>query len=156
MARVITAQPAVSKPVRIHMELVPDTWTTLISADDFSVPDPQRNWPDDLRDPLDVNRRIQPGQVLFVAPLMVFNTDPNASHTIMLRTLLEDETVIPQARVTIPKGETYTHPIPGQRLLKLGVASATGDALQVMASTADMLTITGAASQGSIEEHQPQ
>ena len=156
MPRILTAQPAVARPVRIFMRNVPTVWTSLAEAPDFSVPDPQQAWPAALRDPADATRRIQPGQILFLAPLMIFNSDPNLSHTIELCTLLEDgTTIIAQAAVTIPRRETYTHPIPGQRLLKLNPASATGDALQVRASAADMLQITGAAAQGAIEEHQP-
>jgi hypothetical protein len=157
MTRIFTAQPAVARPIRIRMVDVPDLWTTLVAAPDFSVPDPQQAWPTAFRDPNDPNRRIQPGQVLFLAPLMIFNTDPNASHRIEIRTVFEDGiTVIEQAAVTIPKRETYTHPIPGQRLLKLDPASETGDALQVRASAPDLLQITGAAAQGAIEEHQPE
>lgn len=156
MPRILTAQPAAAKPVRVHMRSVPDVWTTLIAAPDFSVPDPQRTWPEPLRDPLESTRRIQPGQVLFLAPLMIFNSDPNDSHMIELRTVLEDGiTIIEQASVTIPRRETYTHPIPGQRLLKLDPATQTGDALQVRASAPDRLQITGAAAQGALEEHQP-
>ena len=156
MARILTAQAAAATPVRVHMRNVPDVWTTLITASDFSVPDPQRTWPDPLRDPLDDTRRIQPGQVLFLAPLMIFNSDPNDSHRIELRTVLEDGiTIIDQAAITIPRRETYTHPIPGQRLLKLDPDAATGDALQVRASAPEVLHITGAAAEGAIEEHQP-
>lgn len=156
MPRILTAQPAAAKPARVHMTGVPNTWTTLIAASDFSVPDPQRTWPEALRDPLEDTRRIQPGQVLFLAPLMIFNSDPNTSQTIEIRTLLEDGiTIIDQAAITIPKRETYTHPIPGQRLLKLDPNAPTGDALQVRASAPDLLHITGAAAEGAIEEHQP-
>lgn len=156
MSRILTAQPAVARPVRIHLRAVPGSWTTLIAAPDFSVPDPQQAWPAAFRDPEDANRRIQPGQVLFLAPLMIFNSDPNTSQTIEIRTILEEDgTVIDQAAITIPRRETYTHPIPGQRLLKLDPTTATGDALQVRASAPDLLHITGAAARGAIEEDLP-
>jgi hypothetical protein len=68
MVRIITKLAATAKPIRISLIGVPTAWTTVLEANDFSVPDPTRlTWPE--RDPIDPDRRIQPGYALILAPL---------------------------------------------------------------------------------------
>ncbi|WBH17043.1 hypothetical protein [Sphingomonas radiodurans] len=155
MARIITRESAAAKPLRIALAGVPVDWTTILEANDFSVPDTSVRWPGVAnRDPANADRRIQPGFALIEAPLMFHNTDV-VERRIDIRILTEDAAEVVQARITIPAGDTYMHPAPGQRLLKLTLASASGDRLQVRAEVAGVIHLTAAASEGAAEQHQP-
>jgi len=135
---------------------VPTAWTTILEANDFSAPDPNNDWPE--RDPANADRRIQPGYALILAPLMLHNTS-GADCWVEIRTLVEGAVApageVSQLRVTIPARDTYLHPAPGQQLLKLTLASANGDRLQIRAQTAGVIHLTSAAAEGSAEQHQP-
>jgi hypothetical protein len=155
MARIITREAAAAKPLRIAIAGLATAWTTILEANDFSIPDTSVRWPGvENRDPGDANRRIQPGFALVEAPLMFHNTD-TVARWVEIRILTEAAAEVLQARVTIPAGDTYMHPAPGQRLLKLTLASANGDRLQVRAQTASVIHLTAAASEGGAEQHQP-
>ncbi|MDN5568707.1 MAG: hypothetical protein L0G27_08200 [Paracoccus sp. (in: a-proteobacteria)] len=154
MPRILTQQAASAKPVRVALTSIPTDWTTILDAPDFSVPDTLPNFPND-RDPTDpANRRIQPGFALVLAPLMIYNSSGSETW-VEIRILTESGDSILQARQTIPGGETYLHPAPGQRLLKTQIATANGDRLQVRAQAANVLSLTGSASEGAAEQHQP-
>jgi hypothetical protein len=89
---------------------------------------------------------------------MLHNTS-GADCWVEVRTLLEGAVApageVSQLRVTIPARDTYLHPAPGQQLLKLTLASANGDRLQIRAQTAGVIHLTSAASEGGAEQHQP-
>ena len=153
MARINTRLAATAQPVRIAFEGVPTAWTTILEANDFSVPDPNQDWPE--RDPDNPNRRIQPGYALVLAPLMMHNTS-GASCWVEVRTMTESGDEVNQLRIDIPSLDTYLHPAPGQQLLKLDLSTATGDRMQIRAQTAGVIHLTSAAAQGSAEKHQPE
>lgn len=153
MARVIISQSAVSKPVRIAVAGLAVDWLTILEANDFSLPDPQGIFPDDV-DPADADRRIEPGVALIESPLMFHNVS-DANCWVELQVLTEGGDSVVQCKITIPPGDTYTHPAPGQRLLKLLKASANGDRMQVRAQTVNVIHLTAAASEGGSEQHQP-
>jgi len=155
MPRIITREAAAGRPIRLAIAGLATAWTTILEANDFSVPDESLRWPGaGNRDPLNALRRIQPGFALIESPLMFHNTSA-ANCWVEIQTLTEAGVAVLQARVTIPPGDTYTHPAPGQRLLKLTLASANGDRMQVRAQTANVIHLTAAASEGSAEQHQP-
>ena len=153
MARITTRLAATSRPVRMAVSGLPTEWTTVLEANDFSVPDPNEDWPE--RDPLDTDRRIQPGYALVLAPMMFHNTSA-VQCWVEVRTLTEAGAEVSQVQVVVPPLDTYSHPAPGQQLLKLTLASANGDRLQVRAQTADVIHLTSAAAEGSAEQHQPE
>jgi hypothetical protein len=155
MTRIITAQPGSSVPKPILIPAITVEWMTLLEAPDFSLPDTQLRWPGvENRDPANNLRRIRPGFALIESPLM-FNNSGTVSRWVEIRILSEMEVPVLQARYTVPGGETYPHPAPGQRLLKRTLASLNGDRLQVRAEVAGVISVTAAASEGAADQHQP-
>jgi len=154
MPRIITRQPAVARPVGIYVAGLGTTFNEVIEVPDYSVPDPNRNWPNS-RDPNDDDRRIVPGMVMLEAPLLCHNT--STSPVILeIRIFPEDQNNgVMQARIEIPGQDTYQHPVPGQRLVKRQITSINGDSLQLKASVGGVVHVTGAASVGSAEQDQP-
>jgi len=152
MARINTRLAATAQPVRIALVGVPTVWTTILEANDFSVSDPNVDWPE--RDPVDDDRRIQPGYALILAPLMMHNTS-GASCWVEVRTMTESGDEVNQLHIEIPSLDTYMHPAPGQQLLKLDLSTANGDRMQIRAQTAGVIHLTSAAAEGSAEQHQP-
>lgn len=146
------AGAAVPKP--IFIEAIGTAWQTILEAPDFSVPDTQVRWPND-RDPDDNERRIQPGFALVEAPVMFHNSSLNTV-TVEISILREDGTRVLQAAIQITTQETYLHPAPGQRLLKLDKDVAQGDRLQVKASAGGVVSVTSAGSEGAAEQHEPE
>lgn len=146
-------QAGAAVPVRMMLDRVDTDWQTILEAPDFSVPDPQRRFPD-ARDPDDAERRIQPGFALIEAPLMFHNKSPETV-TLEVRILTETGAEVGQAVVSIIQRDTFMHPAPGQRLLKTDPNSTAGDQLQVRASEADAIQVTSIASEGSAEQHEP-
>jgi len=150
--RVRQAGAAVPKPILV--DAIGTAWDTILEAPDFSVPDPQRRFAT-ARDPADTERRIQPGFALVEAPIMFHNSSPSTV-TVEIGILREDGVRVIQAAVAITAQETYLHPSPGQRLLKLDTASAEGDRLQVRASEAGVVSVTSTGSEGAAEQHEPE
>ena len=154
MPRIYTIQPSVAKPFRITFGPLPTTWTTLVEAVDFSVPDPQQDWSE--RDPLDPDRRIQPGESLIETPIYIHNTEPNTAVEIQFRLFLEDETVVPLINKLIPPNETWDLLVQGLRMLKQDPDAAFGDRLQARSILSETnLYVTACGVEGSAEQHQP-
>jgi hypothetical protein len=147
-------QAGAAVPRPIFVEAIGTAWQTILEAPDFSVPDPQRRFATD-RDPADAERRIQPGFALIEAPIMFHNGSLNAV-SVEISILREDDVRVLQAVIRITAGETYLHPSPGQRLLKLDTNSAEGDRLQVKASEAGVVSVTSTGSEGAAEQHEPE
>jgi len=152
--RITTQQPATARPDLIAVSGLPTAWTTIAEAPDYSVPDTTRRWPND-RDPADDDRRIQPGAALIFTPPYVHNRD-TVERWVEFRVLAEDGTTAMQARVTIPPGDTYSHPIAGITLTKTQIATSNGDRLQMRAEAADALDVTGTVNIGAAEQDQPE
>lgn len=154
MPRISTQQPSTSRPVLIAVKNLQVSFTTIAEAPDYSVPDPTVRWPNE-RDPADADRRIQPGQALFVTPLFVHNRDTEADHYVLFQIVTQAGDVVEQGRIDIPALETYSHPIAGITLTKTDLSAANGDRLQVRASTNNMLDITGTLNIGAADQDQP-
>lgn len=146
-------QAGAAVPISIVTGPIGDVWETVLEAPDFSVPDPQVRWADD-RDPEDDERRIQPGFALIEAPMMFYNPGPQ-DVTIEIAILREDAVRIQQASIEIAANETYLHPAPGQRLLKMDPTSTNGDRFQVRCSVGGQVRLTSTASEGAAEQHEP-
>lgn len=154
MPRIITSQPAISRPTMIAFDDLSDDWLTIAEAPDYSVPDPTVRWPNE-RDPEDPNRRIQPGQLLFTTPLYVHNTAPE-QRLIEFRVLYHrTDALVRQARVILPGYETYIHPVSGFTLIKDDPEKSFGDRLQVRLADPDGVEVTGTAVIGAAEQDQP-
>lgn len=154
MTRIMTRQPAVARPVGIYITGLSNSYTKIVGVPDYSVPDPNKNWPD-TRDPDDVNRRIVPGMLMLEAPMLFHNTG-SASVNLDIRITTEDGVSVNQASVVIPAGDTYQHPCPGQRLIKQQIATTEGDIYEAKASIVGVVHVTGAGSVGSAEQDQPE
>ena len=129
-----------------------NTWTTIVEAPDFSVPDARKLYAD--RDPLNTaGRGIRPGEIFFMTPIFVRNTNTDLLYTIEIRilpegtyanTAAEDAAAIACPGImTIPATDTAMVPVQGRSLFKRNEAgfSANGDRLQIKL-TADLNTAT--------------
>ena len=154
MSRHVVRQAGAAVPIRILVPAIGTDWQTILTPPDFSIPDPQFRFPSG-RDPNDSQRRIQPGFALVEAPLMLHNTSLEPV-TVEVRILSENNEDIQQARIDLIARDTFLHPAPGQRLLKMTPSSEFGDRLQVRASINGVVQITAIASEGAAEEHEPE
>lgn len=153
MTRITTGQPATSRPDLIAVEGLDTSWTTVAEAPDYSVPDTTVRWPND-RDPSDGDRRIASGQALLSTPIYAHNRDTE-EQWVEFRIVAEDGTTAMQARVTIPPGDTYSHPIAGITLTKTQIGTSNGDRLQMRAEAEDVIDVTATVNIGSAEQDQP-
>jgi hypothetical protein len=117
-------------------------WITIARARDFSVPDARQVYAD--RDPIDITRGIRPGEIFFITPVFVANTDDLAtvavSRKIEVRILLEDaeggrsedgRSILCPGKMLVPPGDTAMVPVQGRSLLKRTSTSIVGDQLQI-------------------------
>ena len=163
MARIKTRQAAVARPFGIYMNGLLGSFNSIIDVPDYSVPDPNNNWPE--RDPLDADRRIQPGMVFIETPMFLHNTSDTETVEVEVRIFPEGASQgAHQLKIEIPPGDTFRHPIPGQRLMKVDPGSSDGDQLQVkenssLAGSSPGVTgfvhLTLHGSIGSAEQDQP-
>ena len=152
--RFTVRQSGAAVPIRINENEIGTEWKTVLEAPDFSVPDTQRRFIND-RDPADDERRIQPGFALIEAPLMFFNTGV-VPVVVDIRILDEDNNIYQQASINIIGRDTFLHPAPGQRLLKLDKDSSNGDRLQVKATIENAIILTSSGSVGAAEQNEPE
>jgi len=154
MARIITKQAAVARPIGIYAKGIGTSFNQIFDVPDYSVPDPNRNWPH--RDPADDDRRIQPGMVFLETPMLFYNSHTEAVD-VEIRVFPEAGGAgVFQGVFTIPPGDTYTHPLPGQRFMKADPASSNGDSLQLKASIDGVVDVTCYGSVGAAEQDQPE
>jgi len=120
-----------------------NTWTLLAEAPYFSVPDSRRLFTD--RDPTDATRGLRPGEIFFMTPIFVRNTNysnvppgltgittTNDIAIIDVRYVLEDETIIRcPGLMSIPPGETAMVPVQGRSLVKRKFTLTRGDRLEI-------------------------
>lgn len=116
------------------LKLPTDTWITIARARDFSVPDARQVYAD--RDPIDNTRGIRPGEIFFITPVFVANTDDLAtvalSRKIEVRILLEDgRSILCPGKMLVPPGDTAMVPVQGRSLLKRSSTSSVGDQLEI-------------------------
>ena len=150
MARITTRTPSTGKPLSINLQDVPDTYTTLYEAPDFSVPDASERFDD--RDPADTSRAIRPGEVFFLTPLAIRNKSVNDAY-VEVRIVLEDDTEIEFGKLTVPAEDTGFIPLQGRSILKRDPGGTNGDRLQIQAETADIFDVWTAAEEKLSNEH---
>jgi len=114
--------------------LVTNEWITIAQARDFSVPDARQVYAD--RDPTDSTRGIRPGEIFFITPVFVANTDDltavAVSRKIEIRILLEDgRSILCPGKMLVPPGDTAMVPVQGRSLLKRSSTSSVGDRLEI-------------------------
>jgi hypothetical protein len=150
MARIKCRTPSTGKSLSIYVSNVSTSYTTVVEAPDFSVPDAAGNFP--VRDPLDTTRTIKPGEVFFLTPMSAKNKSAN---TAWIETALytEANVSIELGRISVPAGDTVFVPLQGRSLLKRDANTATGDVIQVRAQTANTFDIWVTAEEKLSSEH---
>jgi hypothetical protein len=151
MSRITCRTPSTGKPLNAIYENVPTTFTPLIEAPDFSVPDPSNSLPN--RDPLDDSRAIRPGEVFLLTPMYAKNK--HASNTVSLEVTFQSEegANIEITLVNIPKGETTLVPLQGRSLLKRDPDSANGDMILIKAQESNSIDVWVSAEEKLSSEH---
>jgi hypothetical protein len=151
MPRITCRTPSTGKPLNAIYENVPTTFTSLIEAPDFSVPDPSNSLTN--RDPLDDSRAIRPGEVFLLTPMYAKNK--NASNTVSIEVMFQSEegANIEITLVNIPKGETTLVPLQGRSLLKRDPDSANGDMILIKAQESNSIDVWVSAEEKLSSEH---
>jgi hypothetical protein len=138
MARITCRTPSTGKPIRAALADVPTTFTSILDAPDFSVPDPSERFP--VRDPLDATRAIRAGEIFFLTPLAAINKS-ETDRWIEVKLLTEDSEEILFAKLEVPAGDTAFIPLQGRSLFKRDATETTGDSLEIRAEVADVFDI---------------
>lgn len=150
MARITCRTPSTARPVQIAQANVTTAWQTIAEAPDFSVSDTQGVYP--VRDPLDANRGIRPGEVFLLTPVKARNKTGNTLW-IEAQILRENGGTVWLERIEVPANETVQIVTQGLSLLKRNAAGGTGDRLQVRAQAAASFDVFGAGQERPSAEH---
>lgn len=150
MARITCRTPSTGKSVRVALADVPNTYTTIAEAIDFSLPDTSNKFSE--RDPLDLTRAIRPGELFFLSPISAKNKD-TVKRWIDTILLTEDGFTIELGRVEVPAGDTAFIPVQGRSLLKRLPDETHGDRLQVRAELSNIFDVWAAAEEKLSSEH---
>lgn len=150
MARITCRTPSTGKPLRIALNDVPNTFTTIAEAPDFSVPDTSNKFTD--RDPLDATRAIRPGEVFFLTPLAAKNKTAT-ERWIDVQLVTEGGVTYEFGRISVPAYDTAFIPMQGRSLFKRDDLAANGDRIQVRAETATTFDVWSAAEEKLASEH---
>lgn len=149
--RIKCKTPSTGRAVNLTAANLSTTWTTLVEAPDFSVPDTSNAFA--VRDPLDATRAIRPGEVFMLTPVFARNKTANACW-VEARFVLEDGTVVEcPGRQVIPGYDTALIPVQGRSFVKRSAAGANGDRLQLRAQTAASLDVWGSGEEKLSAEH---
>ena len=156
MARIKTDQPSSGKPLQLLIPsagFVPNSWTTLAEAPDFSIPGTGDTGV--TLDPSDTGRELRPGEVFLEAPLTCINTD-TVTRWVELQILTQTGHSCPVTpQISIPAKESVYLPIQGLRLLKTIFTATNGDRLQIRASTGSSIKVVGSAVELEALTHAP-
>jgi hypothetical protein len=150
MTRITCRTPSTGKPLRIAESNVANTFVTIAEAPDFSVPDASNKF--DVRDPVDNNRAIRPGEIFFLTPLAARNKD-TADRWIEVTLVTEDSETIEIGKVEVPAGDTAFIPLQGRSLFKRNANNAVGDTIQVRAEVPNAFDVWAAAEERLSSEH---
>ena len=150
MARITCKTPSTGKSIIVSQSNVATTFTTIVEAPDFSVPDPSENY--SARDPLDANRAIRPGEVFFVTPIAAKNKSANVVW-VEVRLYTEANTAIEFGKIDVPPGDTAFIPVQGRSLFKRTAGGINGDRLQVRAEANNVFDVWAAAEEKLSAEH---
>lgn len=108
-------------------------WEIFAQAPEFSVPDPRRQYPN--RD-TDDSRAIRPGELFFMTPVFVRNTNDINTDPIVIEVEFVHEfgmRVACPGRMVIPGGDTAMVPVQGRSLVKRDPENFHGDCLRIKA-----------------------
>lgn len=150
MPRITCRTPSTGKGINVIEANIPDTFTSIIDAPDFSVPDPSDKFT--TRDPDDDNRAIRPGEIFFLTPLAAKNKDTN-TRWIEARLVTEESVVIDLAKVEIPAGDTAFIPLQGRSLFKRDANTSNGDSIELRAEANNFIDVWVSAEEKLSAEH---
>lgn len=150
MSRIVCRTPSTGRPVRASLVDVGTSFTTIAEASDFSVPDTSRRF--NIRDPLDDNRAIRPGELFFLTPIAAVNKT-SATTWIEVQLLTEDGVTIAAGRVEVPGNDTAYIPLQGRSLFKRNPNAANGDRIQVRAENENVFDVWASAEEKLSNEH---
>jgi len=150
MARITCRTPSTGRPIRSSLVDVGTSFTTLTEAPDFSVPDTSRRFA--IRDPLDDNRTIRPGEIFFLTPIAAVNKT-SQTRWIEVQLLTEDGATVAVAKVDVPAGDTAFIPLQGRSLFKRNPNASSGDKIQVRAETGNVFDVWASAEEKLSNEH---
>lgn len=150
MSRITCKTPSTGRSIIVSQANVSMSFTTIAEAPDFSVPDPSENFA--VRDPLDNNRAIRPGEIFFVTPMSARNKSANVVW-IDVRLFTEANTAIEYGRIAVPPGDTAFIPIQGRSLFKRDPNGINGDRLQIRAEANNVFDVWSAAEEKLSAEH---
>jgi hypothetical protein len=138
MARIVCRTPSTGKPLRIILNNVQSSFSTLAEAPDFSVPDTSNKFTE--RDPTDLARAIRPGEIFFLTPLAAKNKD-SVDRWIEVILLTEDGTIVEFGRIEVPAGDTAFIPLQGRSIIKRDPDSTNGDSIVVRAEVSNIFDV---------------
>jgi hypothetical protein len=138
MARIKCRTPSTGKPIRIILKNVPNVYTRVVDAPDFSIPDPSDKF--EVRDPLDPTRAIRPGEIFFLSPISAINKS-ELDQWIEVKLVTESNEDILFAKLLVPAGDTALIPIQGRSIFKRDPNAAIGDSLDIRAENNNVFDI---------------
>lgn len=150
MARITCRTPSTGKPIRIALKDVPTTFTKIVDAPDYSVPDPSQRF--EVRDPLDAARGIRPGEIFFLTPMSAINKSAT-DQWIEVKLITEDSDEILFSKLEVPAGDTAFIPLQGRSLFKRNPDSAIGDSIEIRAQSSNTFDIWLAGEEKPSPEH---
>ena len=150
MTRIVCRTPSTGRPIRISLVDVPDTFTEIVDAPDFSVPDTSNRFPD--RDPQDTSRAIRPGEIFILTPIAAKNKD-TVTRWIDVQIVTEDNETIEFGRAEVPAGDTALIPIQGRSIFKRDPDGAKGDVFEVRAEVSGVFDVWSTGEERVANEH---
>lgn len=150
MARITCRTPSTGKPIRVALKDVPTTFTDIVDAPDFSIPDPSERFP--VRDPLDQTRAILAGEIFFLTPLSAINKS-GTDRWIEVKLVTEDNEEILFAKLEVPAGDTAFIPLQGRSIFKRDATGAVGDSIEIRAEVADVFDVWVSGEEKAAPDH---
>lgn len=141
MARIKCRTPSTGKPINYILQDVTQSFSLLVEAPDFSIPDPSGNVAEQFTvDPLDDTRAIRPGEIFFLTPVAVRNKDTE-THWVEVQVLTESGEQINIARIDVPGNDTAFIPLQGRSIFKRDPDGSIGDQIRVRADTENVFDV---------------
>jgi hypothetical protein len=120
------------------IDKVGTSWTAVVEAPDFSVPDPGGDY---VEDPADSSRGLRAGEVFVPRPLIAYNTD-SSPVTLEVRLSFEDDSSTNLFTLTIPAGDSAEIRLQGATFTKRDFTASNGERVEVRASAGSVLILT--------------
>lgn len=150
MARITCRTPSTGKPILAALANVPVTYTDIIEAPDFSVPDTSNKFT--VRDPADATRAIRSGEVFCLTPLAAYNKD-SVVRWLEVQLLTEDGVTVTFGRVEVPAGDTAYIPLQGRSIFKRNSAGTDGDRIRIRAEAVNSFDVWVSVEEKLANEH---